>query len=66
MVCLEGLNWGLKALPFNFEELPLWNVVTVDEPTQDLPLIEVDLNGTEPEAPPSIRAGDPPSLKGMD
>ena len=44
------LNRGLKALLFNFKELPLWNVATADEPTQDLLQIEVELNGTEPEA----------------
>ena len=45
-----GLNGGLKALLFDFKELLLWNVVTTDEPTQDLPLIEVDLSGMEPES----------------
>ena len=47
VVCIEGLNGGLKALPLDFEELPLWNMATADEPTWDLSLIEVDLNGTE-------------------
>ena len=32
VVCPEGLNGGLKALLFDFEELPLWNVATTDEP----------------------------------
>ena len=45
----EGLNRELKALQFDFEELPLWNVAIADEPTQDLPLIEVDHNGVETE-----------------
>ena len=31
VVCLEGLHGGLEALLFDFEELPLWNVTTVDE-----------------------------------
>ena len=48
--CPEGLNEGLKALLFNFEDLLLWNAATTDEPAKDLPLIEVDLSGTEPEA----------------
>ena len=39
VVCPEGLNRGLKALLFDFEELQLWNVANVDEPAQDLPLI---------------------------
>ena len=64
--CPEGLNGGLKALLFDFEELLLWNAATADEPTQDLPLIEVDLNSMELEVPPSTRAEDPLSLKGMD
>ena len=49
VVCTEGLNEKLKALQFNFEELPLWNAATMGEPTQDPPLIEVDLSCTEPE-----------------
>ena len=32
VVCLEGLNGSLKALLLDFEELPLWNVATVNEP----------------------------------
>ena len=50
VVCPEGINGGLKALLFDFKELPLWNVASGDESTWDLPLIEVNLNGTEPEA----------------
>ena len=50
VVCPEGLNGGLEALLFNFEELPHWNAATADEPTQYPPLIEVDLSGIEPEA----------------
>ena len=49
VVCPEGLNGELKALQFNFEELPLWNVAAGDEPIWDPPLIEVDLSGVEPE-----------------
>ena len=33
VVCPEGLNGSLKALLFDFKELPLWNVANVDEPT---------------------------------
>ena len=62
VVCPEGLNGSLKAMLFNFEELPLWNVATVNEPTQDPPLIEVDLNSMEPEAPFSTGIEDPLSL----
>ena len=49
VVCPEGLNGGLEALLFDFEELPLWNMATTDEPTWDLPLIEVDLRSVGPE-----------------
>ena len=66
VVCPEGLNGSLEALLFNFEELPLWNAATVDEPIWDLPLIEVSLNGLELEAPPPTRAKDSLNLKGMD
>ena len=50
VVCPEGLNGGLKALLFDFKELSLWNVATMDEPTWDPPLIEVDQSGAEPKA----------------
>ena len=30
VVCLEGLNWSLEALLFDFEDLLLWNAA--DEP----------------------------------
>ena len=66
VVCPKGLNGGLEALLFDFKELPLCDVGTTDEPTQDLPLIEVNLNGMAPEALPSTRAEDPLSLKGTD
>ena len=33
VVCPEGLNGGLEALLFDFEELLLWNMASVDEPT---------------------------------
>ena len=33
VVCPKGLNGGLKALLFNFEELQLWNAATMDEAT---------------------------------
>ena len=66
VVCPKGLIGSHKALLFNFEELPVWNMATVDEPTRDLSLIEVDMNSMESEAPPSTRAEDTLSLKGTD
>ena len=66
VVCSEGLNGGLEALLFEFEELPLWNVATMDEPTWDPALIEVDLNSVELEAPPSTITEDALGLKGTD
>ena len=33
VVCPEGVNGGLKALLFDFEDLPLRNVTTINEPT---------------------------------
>ena len=62
----QGLNGGLKALLFDFEELLLWNVATMDEPAWDPPVIGVDLSSAEPEALPSTRAEDPLGLKGTD
>ena len=62
VVCPGGLNGSLKALLFDFKELPLWNAANMDEPTQDLPMRGVDLNNTEPEVPPSTRVEDPLSL----
>ena len=62
VVCPEGLNGSLKALLFDFKELPLWNAANADEPTQDPPMIDVDLSGAEPEVPPSTRVEDPLSL----
>ena len=35
IVCPEGLNGELKALQFTFQELPLWNAATMDEPTSN-------------------------------
>ena len=43
VVCSEGLNAGLEALLFDFKEPPLWDVASMDEPTQDPSFIEVDL-----------------------
>ena len=43
---------ALKSLLFGFKELPIWNSANVDEPTQDLPMIDVDLSDVEPKAPP--------------
>ena len=50
VVCPEGLNRGLEVLLFDFKDLLLWNAASVDEPTWDLSLTEVDLSSTEPEA----------------
>ena len=49
VVCPEGLNGGLKALLFDFEELLLWNATTTDETTCNPSLIEEDLSSMEPE-----------------
>ena len=49
MVCPEGLNVELKALLFTFEELPLQNGATADEPAQNPPQIEVDLGSIQPQ-----------------
>ena len=48
-----------KPLLFDFKELPLWNAANVDEPSHDLPMMDVDLSDAEPEAFPSTRAEDP-------
>ena len=61
VVCPEGLNGSLKALLFDFGVL-IWNVANADEPTQDLPMIDVDLSGMEPEVSPSTRIEDPLGL----
>ena len=50
VACPGGLNRELKALQFIFQELPLWDVATVCEPTQDPPLIEVHLNSPQPDS----------------
>ena len=44
VVCLDGLNGGLKPLLFSFKELPLWSAGNADEAAQDLPMMEVDLS----------------------
>ena len=62
VVCPEGLNGSLKALLFDLKELPLWNAANTDEPTQDLPMIDVDLSGAEAEVPPSTIVEDPLGL----
>ena len=49
VVCPKGLNGELKALQFDFQELPLSNVAAVDEPTWDQPMIEVGLSEVEPQ-----------------
>ena len=56
----EGLNRECEALPFSFQELPLWNAAMVDGPAQDLPMIEVVLGGTEPDCQHHT-GGHPPS-----
>ena len=43
VVCPGRLNVGLDALVFNFAELPLWDVVTMDEAAPNPAMIEVDL-----------------------
>ena len=48
VVCPEGLNVGIEALVFNFEDQPLWNMATVGEAGQDSSMIEVDLCSTKP------------------
>ena len=50
VVCPGGLNAGLDAFVFNFEELPLWNVVTAGEAARDPSMIEVELCGMKPKA----------------
>ena len=50
VVCLGGLNAGLNALVFDFEELPLWNMVTAGVATRDPSMKEVDLCSMKPKA----------------
>ena len=50
VVCPGGLNAGLDALVFYFEELPLWNVATAGKATRDPSMIEVDLCHMKPKA----------------
>ena len=52
VVCPDGLNGSLKPLLFNFKELLLWSAANVDGLTQDLPMIDVDLNDMVPKVPP--------------
>ena len=61
MVFQAGLNGEPRALQFSFQELPLWNATTVDGPTQDPPLIEVVLGGTEPKTANTIQVPPPSS-----
>ena len=49
VVCPTGLNTGIEALVFDFKELPLWNMATTGEATQDPSMIEVDLCSVQPE-----------------
>ena len=58
----QGLNGSLKALLFNFKELPLWNTANTDEPARDPPMADVDLSNVGPKVPPSTRVEDPLSL----
>ena len=53
-------------MQFTFEKLPLWNEATVDEPTWDPLLVELDLSSVQPnipkKEPPSVVLGAlPPS-----
>ena len=43
-------NWGAWGCAVHLKELPLWEVATVDEPAQDLPLIELDLTSVQPDS----------------
>ena len=49
-VVFAGLNGELKAVQLTFQELPPLNATTVDEPTRDLPVIEVDLIHDQPDS----------------
>ena len=53
MVCPEGLNGSLEPLLFDSRELPLWSADNMDEPTQDLPMIDVELSDVVPKVPPT-------------
>ena len=48
--CPEGLNGEMEASQFTFQELPLWDTTTPGAPTHELPLMEVDLSGMQPES----------------
>ena len=56
----EGLNGEPEALQFCFQELPLWNATSLDEPTQDLSMIEVVRSGMGSETASSTKV--PPPL----
>ena len=69
VACPGGLNVGLKALVFDFEELLLWNVSTVGEATWDPSVTEMDPCCMRPKAitatpaPPIFSAVEPqPSI----
>ena len=62
LVCPDGLNESLRPLLFGFKELPLWNAASAYEPTQDPPMIDVDLSDVESKTPPSTRAENPLGL----
>ena len=62
VVCPEGLNRSLEPLLFNFKELPLWSMANTDEPTHDLPMMDVDLSNMVPEVSSFTRADNPLGL----
>ena len=45
----EGLNGEPKAHQFSFQELLLWSAISMAGTTQDPPMVEVILSGTESE-----------------
>ena len=52
VVCLQGMDGSLDPLLFDLNELLLWSTANMDEPTQDLPVIGMDLRNDVPEVPP--------------
>ena len=50
VVCSEGLNGQMEALPFTFKELPLWNATASSEPACKPQLMVVDLGGMQSDA----------------
>ena len=62
VVCPDGLNGGLEPLMFNFKEIPLWNVASTGESSQDPSMMDVDLGNAVHAASPSAKAEDPLGL----